>query len=597
MKTFIEKKIYRSAKVTVVALFFAAVYPLAAGDFKPADYAPADDSVYIETGSYYQVMNNLKSFYTKLRGKQASQEWKMLGMQSKEELGFDLTDFHEFTSNTGIDIHSPVGISIKLGKATMRDLKPGSAPPVNNNDIPDDEQVLFIIPAVDGDRLYRFIKAMPEKDRQNMSPDMKNMAPKVTEIVPGKLMKIDDGSAAFVANAGSHVIVGTTKERVENSVKAIANPVSAQAHYNKLKSSFLKKRPAKEHMVMIAIHPSLFKEMLESATTVPGMSTPGNQSAKIKQYIDELYANLDGMGGFWSMDKVSTAFNFSYVYKPGYVESADGYFSKLLIKNAKMLSLDYFAQNPMLYMMGRMNVSELWTLIKSVDPQVENEINTEFSEFKTESGIDIEQDIINALYGNLTIIVSSIPDERKMKDPGEWPAYLSAGIKQGKEKNIKRVLGIVVAKAKEKKRPGQPGLEANITDFSGGTLYTFVYPMAGPEGRPGANNEPQTGSFYVLVKSGEVIMTTNRSNLITASNKGRNTVLERVLKVDRAKINELTGIVYLNVQDVVDHVRKSRMGLLAAPYIPYVQNIDQLTITSIVEGNTASSELEIKLKH
>lgn len=521
--------------------------------FTPSEYAPSDDLLYIEIAPFTATINKTREFMTGLLGKAAAaQHMKMLEQQTQMNTGLNL--FNPATlKSMGFDVDSPIGLSADFN-------------PESNND---DVRFLFYLPASDSTDLYYTIRKIMTSES----------TAKLNVVSKGSHFTVQNGSETLqVKKADSFVLLTNLKKSLNSYTEKNPRAVSKRSDYKKLKKS-IESRAGGSPFFSLYINPDNVQKIAESISSI----TQGHLASMSEELHKEFARNLTGGAGYWDFNRRGTGFEFSYLYKTGYLQQTDSIPGRFLVRDAAPLRIDRLRKSPFFYMLLKFKINEIIAFLEKNDRQFATDIQNFENEFSREIKADFRNDLINNLTGNFSLNLQGLPREEKMESLESWPGYLSFGIKEGSGATFNRMMQTI--KKKVDAAPEDAAAPAITYRKIGSTHRYKVVDKSNP-----AN--PVT--FYVQIGGTEVIMT-GSSNLLKSSAL-RTSSVPFVERSVRKKYNETTSFIYADIDRILIELQKGRMKAVLMPYRNYTRNLKNLYILSDIEGDTVNSEFRINLK-
>ncbi|MDH5716761.1 MAG: hypothetical protein OEZ22_03870 [Spirochaetia bacterium] len=554
-------------------------------NFEPSLYANESDSFYIETKSFKDMIESLKSFYFSLRDKNGIQEWNMLGLRAKLLFDINFLDI-ESLKKIGADIESPAGFSVKIKSLDI------------NTDFQKDitDNWVFFIPAKNSNILYKSIHKIITKSINNSTiptkgqQKQKKTIPELTEIEKDKLLHYKKKDfELYIAKAENFLVFSENKEQALNSLEKSSTPIK-NAPYFQNNLEFIKNSNNNDNMIFYyTVNPAQTKDMLDSILKNLPVTIPKQNQ---KPITDENQSNLLSTGGILSIDKTKLNFISNTTYKNGYLDDTSKKIPAILDATAKNLSIDYYSGLITFYMTLKINFQKIILLLKEVNPTTQIELANLSKKISPKGDYNIENDLIPALTGKLSLLIGSIPAEKKIRDFSTWDGYFSFGILPEKKENIEKL----ILKIKEEDK----SIELKTSDYEKGKLYEIKFMT--PEKKENKKNKTKTASpnkpnyLYLYLTESECVISTSKEKLKNITNNNNQTLVKKLNLLSTENEERLYFSFYLNITSVVNYIKTSSIKFLAASFLPYFTNLSDFSINAYKKENSLQEIIQLRLK-
>ncbi len=550
-------------KSVTKAMFVLLFSVSAAFAFAPADYADKDTIFYAEIDSYSSLLKKTQTFYLNLRNPAGKNELEMVKTQFKQNMGIDILD-EKAVAAFGVDVTQPIAVGVTMADPQMQKGK-----------------VHVWIPSSNSAKLYQnVLKMLAAKDAEAKQYDEGAQA-SFTELKSGELIEIRQGEV-FIAR-GSDFIYVTTDQATANNPSKAGDSLAGTEKYKLLKNHYAKSVKTGIYLMDYSL--------VTTAALSQYAHVNGEAGNKIEQqYLEEIKENLISIGGKLDIRPKSFNIQFTYFYKEGYLQDMTKMMPKLLKNTSNPTAIDFFNGNPIAYFSLKMNLPEFYNVMKGMQPTIASSVAEMNQGFSADTGLDIETDVINSFTGRGSMLLVSIPPEKKLQDFNAWNGAMAVGITPGSGEKFNKIIMAL------QKKNEDPNLTIKSKKMGNNvTLWTFVTKM-NPESEATEEAAPakpaKTNTVFVYVKSDEIVIAPKTNSWITKP-AGK---VHLIKKLVNGNESNTPGIFYVDIISVSKYMKTTSYGMMMGMYLAYIQNVKDVYMISSTEKDITTSDFMIRLK-
>ncbi len=595
-------RVYIIIAIFTLTALLSAGMPLSASSLEYAKFSPGNDQVYAESAPIADFIGDLQRFYTSLKGPQAANEIMIIGATMRSKIGINLFDTAQLSA-AGVNTGLPIGLSLeKMDFFIKKPVSPAGIPPAQK-ELPGQWSVF--IPARDSGLLYRNMKLLFEKTAKPAGigqSEVPGQADAVKEISSGTLFRVTDGDF-FVARGARFVVVTGTRERALSSIIHNRGALSGTRTFNifreHMKQHFKSKKPT---LLSYGSGNTSGTDYIKSLFPSPNAEARENPIAK------EIRENIVCEAGMWRLDENGLVINSDVLYPGGFFQDTEKLLPLLLNAGKKILSADYYAGTPAVYAAMNMNVRGLMNILDKFMPGEMAKFNAANGLFIAETGKDIRKNLIEHLTGNATLLLTRLPEFNDSLLPEKWEMTVHAGLESGKGSDID---GLLEAMSAAERKKGDGSVQYEKMTISGKKSWSITTTTKVKKRmEPGRQNQPEGAmeqpvelkktTAYILLGDDEAVLSYNRDYLARMADrkfdKSSTPLAERLIGLSPAEHRSTTFAMYIKADALVDFVKTTPVMLFAAPFMPFFQNMDDITIDSRREGDSIRGTLKLRLK-
>ncbi|GEM_PF-3306250 len=550
-------------KSVTKALFVLLFSVSATFAFAPADYADKDTIFYAEIDSYSSLLKKTQTFYLNLRNPAGKNELEMVKTEFKQNMGIDILD-EKAVAAFGVDVTQPIAVGVTMADPQMQQGK-----------------VHIWIPSGNSARLYQnVLKMLAAKDASVRQYDEGAQA-SFTELKSNELIEIGQGEV-FIARGRDFIYITTDQTAANNPSKA-GDSLAGTEKYKLLKDHYAKSDKTGIYLIDYSL---VTTAALSQYALMYGDA--GNEIEK--EYLEEIKENLISIGGKLDIRPKSFNIQFTYFYKEGYLQDMTKMMPKLLKNTSNPTSIDFFNGNPIAYFSLKMNLPEFYNVMKGMQPTIATSIAEMNQGFSEDTGLDIETDVINGFTGRGSMLLVSLPPEKRLQDFNAWNGAMAVGITPGSGDKFNK---IILALQKKNDNPNMTIKSQKLDNDV--TLWAFVTKM-NPESEATEEASPKKSAkkntVYVYVKSDEIVIAPKMNAWITKPASK----IHLIKKLVKGNESNTPGIFYVDVSSVSKYMKTTSYGMMMGMYLAYIQNVKDVYMISSTEENITVSDFMIRLK-
>ncbi|MCB1199223.1 MAG: hypothetical protein KDK41_01155 [Leptospiraceae bacterium] len=527
--------------------------------------------VYVEMASIRQSITDLRTFSDNLFGPQAQAVIDSLTEESKE-LGFNPLDIKSL-EKAGFNVDHSVGISAFMeNKATGK------------------TSAVVIIPASSPDTLYKVLMAgisrgITKDKEQAERAGQDYTGSQLKELKKGKTFVIqNDEMPAYFVKGSDCIVIADTLASAEDATGKVSNSIANAEYYLDLRKEFITRNKGKIPFLSVFVRPDKISELSASSSAMAGSVETINQSV----LIAEMEKNLRGGGGFVNFSKYELKAQLTYLYKDGYLTDKNSMIGRLVNSDKTRLTAEYLKKTPIFFFGLRMNFPATIALLSEISTDFAKSIAEANAELSQETSLNLEEDILKAFTGSFVLALPVIPPEEQLKKVSAWDGFFSAGIDPGRRNNLEKLMNYIEQDAK--KDPSAPKISKKTAGKT--TLWTMTF-AEGLSGSVGGKIEPE--SIYLLLSEDEAMLgfSSKRLELLRNLPRSGQTFQSQILKTDDEKI---VSLIHVDLASIVAYIKGSSLKMMAMGYLPYLEKLSSLSLSSDISGNFATNDLILKLK-
>lgn len=504
-------------------------------------------SVYIEVQSAQKAVEQLKKFYSQLRGKASAAEFEAWGEKFEQKLGFNIFNPSEF-KKVGLSPSHPILFSIRFSKASEGFSQGG---------------VFHIyLPASHSNLLYKTIIDSEKTTEVNEKTGELIEKRKGREIKKGVYKITEKDSNVYILRYKNFVHI-TNSEVEQAEVVPSSKSLAQDVHYQKAIKNKVAWTP--HSILRMVAQGAIYRDIsLEVLTKVLGEKT----GSFFSSYLEEIEKNLEVSATLLEVNEKRLVANSFSVFEEGYFQKKDSVFSQLVQVPARPLRSDFIDNKPLLYL-KLSSQPKLFSLLLDVLKHYQAK---SILTYEKENGFKIEQDVLPTLNGSLAVVLDELPPYASLKEFDLWKIFLQLGLNEQGEKQINETIQKLANNNSLQKKSRW-----------GGSLWS--------------SKEKKKDVFFL--NKNELTVNPHQDFLKSLKKTSGVSLLSKTIKKHIKEENNYFFYFLFDVEKLNNYflteIEENRNGLLSMVYV-YTQNIVSLWSYSKIEKNEIVSRFSFNLK-
>ncbi|MBP7584192.1 MAG: hypothetical protein KBA61_09180 [Spirochaetes bacterium] len=603
----------------------------AAARFEYAPFVPADDRIYVETAPLSGFMGDVKKFYAALRGPQAENEIMLLGNALRAKIGINPMD-PDHLNAAGVQADRPLGMAFEKIDALSKKAVPAINAP-KAQDTPGEWTVF--LPSRNSATLYKNLKLLFEKRKaeppRGAASQQQQEGPPVRELVRGSLFQVGEGKM-FVGKGGSFVVLASSKKRAVISVKKSRRPLAEIDEFLAFKKHISSRYKDTGATMLSYVN----NKGIGAAYLNQILSGDKGKGAAENPIVAESRQNLLCEAGVWMMDAAGLRVHNDSLYAQGYLSDMEKVLPLILNNRRTGVSADHYGKIPAAYANLNFSVNGLMRIIEKLQPDAMRSFDSMNQQFKSGTGKDLRADLIESATGNISLLMTKLPDFNDSQAIEKWDMSIHLGYRPEKRADISAIFGIIADS--ETKRGGDTRYEKQKIGGEDVWAITTVKQVKQPvRDRMPKNQDPWnqqnqqqlqnqqqqqqqdqqqaqdqqqnqqqvppatvSTTTYLHLGTDEAVLSFSKKYLEVMLPKKFERIGEpiatRLMGVGPRDLDRTYLLAYLRVDAVIEFLKTSPFIFFAAPVMPYIQNMSDISVASKHEGDVIYSTFNLKLK-
>lgn len=550
----------------------------------PKTQFSGSNTFYLESLPINESLQALRQTAQTIAGPMGPMQLQTLGQRMKRNLGFNLLDEQEL-EKLGIDASR----AFAMAGSTF------SSPENTNQNI--EPIVVAAIPANDAKKFIDNLKQLIELQSQNPNnqSSLNDLGNGIYEL---KSNPNDTSPVYLQATAGSKWIFFSDKESnfeshlTKDPQLSIVNNGPLQKLFNNPEVM----KDYKQEFFNLYISTELLSDAASLSMFMPDMDN-GDTAKKMDKEIEE---NMDGFIGSLIFNSSEIGIRTGYIVKPEYIQNKNSLVRRVLTGSTVPLTTDKTsAGKTIAYGLFQIQLQKIIELAKTSSEEIRLEFEKFEKEFEENLSAKFTEEFLPSISGNFGAALYNIPPEQLLYNPEEYEAFFTLGI-QGEGQ---QVFNKILNRAKSELE-SDPDSSVTMTDAKGGSLWHFRLPKSKNKKPLPQENDPNAATMppmpvekfdlIILVKEKEVIFTTSKENL-DKLNKFKDVLFFN--QFSQKAYSDVIFYGYVNLKEIRDYVNQSSFGMLAGPYMMFVQSLNALHWESGFQEYAIDTKVSIRLSN